>query len=103
MTYLYAYVHTESALFNCGGCGNVCPVGTLCENGLCEWWHDIYNPCPSYALNCGWGGSVDCTGILYDDDNCGGCGVKCSDTGACIGGVCIDQSTADAAESGEME
>ena len=78
-------------------------MGTLCENGLCEWWHDIYNPCPSYALNCGWGGSVDCTGILYDDDNCGSCGILCSDTGACIDGVCIDQSTADAAESGEME
>ena len=96
-------IDTDNGLFNCGGCGNVCPVGTLCEDGLCEWWYDVYNPCPSYALNCGWGGSVDCTGILDDDDNCGGCGVKCSDTGACIGGGCIDQSTADAAESGEME
>ena len=44
-----------------------------------------------------------CADLASDDDNCGGCGIACSDTGECQDGVCIDILEADAYRSGEEE
>ena len=45
------------------------------------------------------GGTVDCGGICVDtandDFDCGGCGITCSASESCIGGVCAGACTAD--------
>ena len=59
--------------------------------------------CPGEgAVNCGTDG-ISCKNLLGDDDNCGGCGVACSDTGECQNGVCVDILEADAYGAGEEE
>lgn len=65
---------------NCGSCGFVCPKDALgasfaCVAGKCEMTCAVADP------------RLDCNGIVDDgcevkpttNDNCGGCGVKCTD------------------------
>jgi hypothetical protein len=54
---------------NCGSCGNVCPAGFECSDGIC------FDPCVV-------GNRPDicdgkCTNVKSDDRNCGECGNKC--------------------------
>jgi hypothetical protein len=77
---------------NCGGCGTVCAVGAICENGACS--------CPGGEAACG----GTCVSEDSDSNNCGGCGTACAlgascENGACLcpggeaacGGTCVDE------------
>jgi hypothetical protein len=59
---------------HCGGCGNVCPTGEVCNNGVCGC-HPL---------------QTDCGGVcssLQDADNCGACGNVCPEGNRhCTGG-----------------
>ena len=83
-------VDTDTGNFNCGGCGNVCPVGTTCHNGLCVDWYTVFDVCIGDLENCG-DGTIDCVDIETDEENCGGCGVKCGDYSWCENGLCYTE------------
>jgi hypothetical protein len=62
---------------NCGACGSVCPLGSLCTDGVCL--------CQAPLVGC----NDRCVDIKTDILNCGTCGRICSATGAvCSNGVC---------------
>jgi len=89
-------IDTENCSLNCGVCGNICEVGTLCQEGVCEAWYDVIDPCLGGKVNCGRGGEIDCLDLSDDPDNCGSCGFDCPDDGWCEDGRCV-------VESGEEE
>ena len=67
---------------HCGGCGNACPPGQQCRNGVCV-------PClcePGCAA-----GQTRCNGVCVDTQtdpgNCGTCGTVCA-SGNCVAGSC---------------
>jgi len=63
----------------------------------------VLDVCPGDgAVNCG-EEEVDCKDLLGDHENCGGCGIACSDTGECQDGVCVDILDVDAEGAGEEE
>jgi hypothetical protein len=70
-------VDLKTNRFNCGSCGNGCPLGQDCVNGVCQ------KVCPSGQIACG---NV-CVNPQTDPNNCGGCGTSCG-TGFCVNGVC---------------
>lgn len=78
----------ESDNFNCGGCGNVCPAGTVCSDGLCEEWYIVFDVCPPGWINCGTSGP-ECVDSKNDFYNCGGCGTICPDSAVCQNGDCV--------------
>src|SRR5690606_40732022 len=57
---------------HCGGCGNACEEGRVCEEGLCA--------CPQ--------GSIECEGACVDPQtdpaHCGACGNACEEKHACV-------------------
>lgn len=62
---------------NCGSCGSVCPVGSLCVSGICE--------CQEPFVGC----DNRCVNLDTSIFNCGACGVICAATGQiCKQGVC---------------
>jgi len=79
---------TASDPHNCGGCGNVCTGGQVCNNGICG----LLQCSPGFA-NCDIDSSNGCEVTLGSDiNNCGGCGVVCAQpahaTRSCLNGVC---------------
>jgi hypothetical protein len=67
---------------HCGACGNVCPSGTSCFEGVCD--------CPS-GLCCAEGEILcgeTCVATCCDNNNCGACGNVCPEGFACFEGVC---------------
>jgi len=64
---------------NCGSCGNVCPSGTVCSNGICS------TTCGAGLTNCPPTGCVDLTS---NPANCGTCGHACPANASCVGGTC---------------
>ncbi len=72
---------------NCGACGNACPVidglrvRTTCVGGVCRFG------CSNNYADCNGLTDDGCEALLlWDKDNCGGCGIKCSDV--CTEGKC---------------
>src|SRR5688572_17160314 len=72
---------------NCGGCGNVCGVGFICDNGACVGMG---------LFNCGNadGGVAMQVDLQNDRNNCGACGKACIAIEACCVGECISCPTA---------
>jgi hypothetical protein len=64
--------------FNCGVCGNPCPLGGFCEGGVCKG-----TVCLGSETDCG----GYCADLLNDPANCGFCHNFC-DSGTCSGGGC---------------
>ncbi|AKV01107.1 Tryptophan synthase alpha chain [Labilithrix luteola] len=54
-------------LKNCGQCGNECAPGNPCIGGKCG--------CPQGLALC----NGKCVDSGWDDNNCGGCGIRCED------------------------
>ena len=77
---------------HCGSCDTVCALGDLCQEGTCQPWYDVLDPCEPFGMkNCG-GDGVECKDISSDHDNCGGCGLPCTDSGTCVDGECVGPS-----------
>lgn len=86
-----------SSVDSCGGCGIVCPGATnatrTCNGGVCGL---APNACSPGTADCG--GDWACeTNVATDENNCGGCGVKCF--GTCTAGVCDVETVVDLAAS----
>jgi Stigma-specific protein, Stig1 len=71
-------INTRVSPTNCGRCGNVCPTGQVCNDGLCV------APCPGVQTRC----AGACVTLLTDSTNCGACGVRCATGSTCADGVC---------------
>ncbi|WP_437999165.1 MXAN_6577-like cysteine-rich protein [Sorangium sp. So ce185] len=61
---------------HCGGCGQECPAGQLCEGGACR--------CDGGLAECGGG----CADLTKDPLHCGGCDVRCGPNATCVDGEC---------------
>jgi len=72
----------KSDPLNCGKCGNKCPDGKSCTNGLCT-------ECPSDRHSC----NGTCVDTDNDKNHCGGCKRACKSGGACCTGACADLQT----------
>jgi hypothetical protein len=90
---------------NCGGCGNICSAGFVCQNSLCVTLppppdlsggpSDAGGPvadlgpagggCPAGFGACGGG----CVNLQTDSANCGNCFMQCSSGTVCQGGTCV--------------
>jgi hypothetical protein len=71
------YVDLNWDALNCASCGNVCPIGTFCINGICK--------CPAGHTNC----SNRCVDLYVDNANCGTCGRMCATGYQCTNGNCV--------------
>ncbi len=56
---------------NCGACGNACPDGVRCNDGVCG--------CPAGQTECRGRFGAFCADLSSDDGNCGACGNFCMD------------------------
>ncbi|KAF2691840.1 hypothetical protein K458DRAFT_381684, partial [Lentithecium fluviatile CBS 122367] len=87
-------VFLEDDKYNCGGCGFQCQYGcanstctcpeteVLDESGACVNITDPTETCSEGLNLCGY----NCTDFMFDNDNCGGCGLPCN--GTCDDGYC---------------
>ena len=73
-----ACVDVSSDPRHCGGCGNACGEGEVCNLGRCE------AGCPEGLIECGGG----CWDITSSNRHCGSCGFSCRDGEACVGSRC---------------
>ncbi len=79
---------------NCGGCGNVCPAGAVCQMGTCG--SGTPPMCPGGLQQClDTAGQPSCVDVARDARNCGKCGLACV-SGVCQDYKCTATSTADA-------
>ena len=110
-----AAVDVKTDDLNCGQCGNTCFGDTnRCVNGACACKAGECNNattrcdtskkqcvlCPKGFGNCNpltdTGSNADCeTPISSDEENCGGCGIKCPPGHTCQNGVCKCGSNAE--------
>jgi hypothetical protein len=73
---------------NCGSCGKVCPSGQGCYGGTCGT--PPTTECPSDSKLCpdSSGTKMYCSNLMYDPQNCGGCGRVCMNGAGCNMGQC---------------
>lgn len=70
--------------YNCGACGTYCPVGQLCNNGICQ--------CPPGKIAC----PIGCSD-LTDVGHCGSCSNDCTKNSnpycswQCLEGLCVSE------------
>ncbi len=81
-------VNIASDPANCGTCTRTCPSGgngsATCVGGMCRL------ACATGFGNCNGNASDGCEADLRRDlMNCGGCGVSCATTGACVASACM--------------
>jgi hypothetical protein len=82
-------VDTENDPFHCGSCGTLCSFGNLCQEGTCQPWYNVLGVCGwDDMVNCGTNGELDCKDLSVDNDNCGACGLRCTDAAECVQGAC---------------
>lgn len=89
-------VRLDTDNFNCGACGAACSDGTQCVDGACvgstcELQRSCGSDGDSDTVCCpnAYGvGEEDCTDVLVDPWNCGGCGTVCAGSD-CRWGHCI--------------
>jgi len=75
---------------HCGRCDNACPTGpnaqVTCSSGTCTF------ACTPGFSNCDGVNATGCEAVTStDNNNCGGCGVRCAPanaTGACVASAC---------------
>lgn len=84
-----ACVDTSNDVFNCGQCGHVCPLGSVCDGGACVELLEVWDPCPLGTSNCGGSDTLECVDLASDEENCGRCGGRCTVDADCIDGVCV--------------
>jgi hypothetical protein len=96
-------VQIDADKSNCGSCGTVCATAQSCTSGAC-----VTPPPPppvdsgvpaddagvsSDAAACEFGkascGGGPCIDILFDNGNCGACGVVCASGTTCTRGYCM--------------
>jgi hypothetical protein len=68
---------------NCGACGKICALDSICINGAC------LSPCLPGQTSC----NGSCVDIGSNSQNCGACGKVCPPEAACINGVCSARLT----------
>lgn len=67
---------TRSSTVNCGTCGNKCPPGAACAEGVCK--------CPAPLTACG----ATCVDTTTSAAHCGKCGQACAQGATCVAGEC---------------
>jgi hypothetical protein len=76
-----AITWTDNA--NCGACGNACPQGKVCTNGVCS-----ANCAQGQTFCAPDGGAPYCASTQTDNSNCGTCGNACGQGLVCASGSC---------------
>ena len=78
-------VDLSSDAYNCGYCGNPCPLGGFCQGGTCTGLI-----CPDGLTDCGAG---YCVHLLTNNSHCGVCGGACFNSlfgdYTCVNGSCV--------------
>ncbi|HSO33752.1 MAG TPA: hypothetical protein VLT33_14565 [Labilithrix sp.] len=84
---------------NCGACGTICAPTNTCESGACTPPAppppppvDAGPPPGDASTTCGSGQDFcggACIDVLFDDKNCGGCGVACGGATKCVRATCM--------------
>src|SRR5262249_18418180 len=77
-------VDVRSEFFNCGGCGQACPLGEACVEGS-RTNIDAFIPPMDGAFR---GRGAFLADLKSDSANCGACGHACADGQACQNGAC---------------
>ena len=68
---------------HCGGCGNACAQGKVCQQGAC------LVDCLGGSTKCDVGGVDLCIDVQNDPSHCGGCGNACAQGKVCQQGACV--------------
>ena len=72
---------------HCGSCGNICPAGSSCTNGICTCPPGIDTNGQQYPRISCYG---TCVNPTEDEKNCGKCGVTCAAEEICYKGECSE-------------